>query len=79
MRYLAVVGSVLHSQDKLRGIRGQQVPVLCLIPLGPVQNLADQLRDMLDMGDLSGLPIIQTGTPDLIALHAVLHLVGAMS
>jgi hypothetical protein len=42
--YLAVVGSVLHGQDQLRGIGGQQVPVLRLVPLLPVQNLKRRER-----------------------------------
>lgn len=37
--YFAVVSSILHGQDQLRSIRRQQVPVLTLIPLLPVQNL----------------------------------------
>lgn len=39
--YLAVVGSVLHSQNELRSIGRQQVPVLSLVPLLPVQNLEE--------------------------------------
>lgn len=37
--YFAVISCILHSQDKLRSIGGQQVSVLCLIPLLSVQNL----------------------------------------
>lgn len=38
--YFAVISCILHGQDKLRSIRGQQVSVLSLIPLLSVQNLS---------------------------------------
>lgn len=37
--YFAVISCILHGQDKLRGIRRQQVFVLRLIPLLSVQDL----------------------------------------
>lgn len=37
--HLAVVCCILHSQNKLRSIRRQQVAVLSLVPLLPVQDL----------------------------------------
>ena len=39
-----------------------------------ISYLADELRDMFDVGDLSGLAVVQAGSPGLVALHAVLHL-----
>ena len=45
--YLAVVSSVLHGQDQLRGIGGQQVPVLRLVPLLPVQDLERRDRGIV--------------------------------
>lgn len=44
--YLADVSSILHSQDQLRSIRRQQVPVLSLIPLLSVQNLEEKSNDI---------------------------------
>lgn len=37
-------------------------------------HLANQLRHVLDMGDLLGLAIIQACCPSLISLHAVFNL-----
>lgn len=43
--YFAVVSSVLHSQNQLRSIRRQQVPVLSLIPLLSVQDLDEKINN----------------------------------
>lgn len=45
--YFAVVSSVLHSQNQLRSIRRQQVPVLSLIPLLSVQDLDEKINTLV--------------------------------
>ncbi len=50
--YFAVVSSILHSQDQLRSIRRQQVPVLSLIPLLSVQNLYET-SNIIGVGHLN--------------------------
>lgn len=37
-------------------------------------HLADQVRYMLDVGDLSSLTIVQACCPRFVPLHAIFHL-----
>lgn len=46
LTYFAVIGSIFHSQNQFRSVRGQQVLILSLIPLLPVENLQKIIRNV---------------------------------